>query len=339
VTDRRPTCVVTTIQSPTPSLARLASTLALHEFSFVVVGDRKGPREFELDSCTLIDIDDQLRLGLRLSAQLPENHYVRKNLGYLVAIRDGAPYIYETDDDNAPLDSWSPRSLAAQAEPVEARPWANVYRIFDPQAVIWPRGFPLHLVQDAASFAHAPAEPIDLVAPVQQGLADGSPDVDAVWRLILNADYDFPKRPSIWLPPDTWCPFNSQSTWWWPAAYPLMYLPAFCSFRMTDIWRSFVAQRCLWAMGYGVVFHAAEVLQQRNDHNLMIDFEDEIPGYLGNTRMCETLGKTELTQGPDTAAVNLRACYKSLVSEGFLPDKELSLVDAWLEDLAEIGAH
>jgi len=32
----------------------------------------------------------------------------------------------------------------------------------------------------------------------------------------------------------------------------LMYLPIKASFRMTDIYRSFVAQRCLWELGEGV---------------------------------------------------------------------------------------
>jgi hypothetical protein len=108
-------------------------------------------------------------------------------------------------------------------------------------------------------------------------LADHSPDVDAVWRLVLDRPFCFDKGESLYLAPGTWCPFNSQSTWWWPEAYPLLYLPSFCTFRMTDIWRSFVAQRCLWAVGQGVAFHASEVAQARNQHNLMRDFEDEVP--------------------------------------------------------------
>ena len=78
----------------------------------------------------------------------------------------------------------------------------------------------------------------------------------------------------VWLGPETWCPFNSQSTWWFPVAYPLMYLPSRVSFRMTDIWRGFVAQRCLWELGKGIVFHAAEVVQRRNPHALLRDFAD-----------------------------------------------------------------
>ena len=133
-----------------------------------------------------------------------------------------------------------------------------------------------------------------LHAPIQQGLANNSPDVDAVWRLVLDEEFTFSEGPSVLLRPGAWCPFNSQTTWWWPEAYPLLYLPSYCSFRMTDIWRSFVAQRCLWETGNGVVFHGPEVFQERNLHSLSSDFEAEIPGYLGNASIAHTLEQLHL---------------------------------------------
>ena len=206
------------------------------------------------------------------------------------------------------------------------------------EELIWPRGFPLNLVRDEATYRQDPAAPLVAVeSPIQQGLVDRSPDVDAVWRLILDREFTFARRPSVWLPPGTWCPFNSQSTWWWPPAYPLMYLPSYCSFRMTDIWRSFVAQRCLWEMGYGLVFHAAEVVQDRNAHNLMRDFHDEVPGYEGNERLVKTLAQTRLETGADAVGDNLRRCYQALVAEQFFPRDELARVDAWLQDLKSLA--
>jgi hypothetical protein len=150
---------------------------------------------------------------------------------------------------------------------------------------------------------------------------------------VLDRDFRFDAGPSIALAPGTWCPFNSQSTWWWPAAHPLLYLPALCTFRMTDIWRSFVAQRCLWELGHSVVFHGPEVEQHRNPHDLMRDFCQEIPGYTSNRRIAQVLEATRLEPGPAGAGPNLLACYASLVREGLLPPEELPLVTAWLSDL------
>jgi hypothetical protein len=174
-------------------------------------------------------------------------------------------------------------------------------------------------------------------SPIQQGLADGSPDVDAIWRLVLDKLFRFKPGASVALMSGVWCPFNSQSTWWWPEAYPLMYLPSFCTFRMTDIWRSFVAQRCLWALGGVVAFHAAEATQKRNAHNLMRDFQDEVPGYMANNQIALLLEEQTLESGPGAVGANLLKCYETLVQHEIMPRKELALVKAWLGDIKKIG--
>lgn len=115
-----------------------------------------------------------------------------------------------------------------------------------------------------------------------------------------------------------------------------MYLPSFCSFRMTDIWRSFVAQRCLWELNQGLVFHSAEVWQDRNPHNLMSDFEAEISGYLGNSRFVGVLEKLSLNKGIEEVSKNLIKCYEALIRNDFFPEKELSLVRAWIDDIEVI---
>jgi len=327
------TAVITTIQQPTPSVASLARCLGDMAATLLVVGDEKGPTSYEQSSTELISLGDQLQLPFALARLLPTGHYARKNLGYLVAFSRGAACIYETDDDNAPNDAWQMREMRTSAQRVAPRSWVNVFRMFADEQ-IWPRGFPLELISDDATWAHPSDASLEAVdAPIQQGLADNSPDVDAVWRLVMDRDFSFDAGPSVWLPPGSWCPFNSQSTWWWPQAYPLMYLPSHCTFRMTDIWRSYVAQRCLWELGHGLVFHAPEVIQDRNPHDLLRDFEHEVPGYLGNDRIRQTLEGLGLGSGIGAVGHNLILCYEALVGEGFIPMAELPLVHTWLTDL------
>jgi hypothetical protein len=324
--------VVTTIQEPTPSMERLARFLRPAGLPLVVVGDRKGPARFELDGAELFALADQARLPFALAPLAPVGHYSRKNLGYLVALSRGAACLYETDDDNAPKDGWAPRTLRVErARRVGASRWVNVYRHFSDE-LVWPRGLPLDRIR-AADAAGTVLGEDDLDAPIQQGLADGAPDVDAVWRLVLDRDVRFRPGAPVALEPGTWCPFNSQSTWWWPEAFPLLYLPSFCSFRMTDIWRSLVAQRCLWELGHRLVFHGAEVVQERNVHRLAKDFEDEVPGYLGNDAIVTRLEGLSLRSGPGAVPDNLRACYEALVAGGFVGKDELALVDAWIADV------
>lgn len=328
--------VITTIQAPTPAVIDLTARLGPLDAPLIIIGDRKGPQDYPLPGVHFMSLATQQASPFALARLGPTGHYTRKNVGYLEAIRLGATCIYETDDDNAPLPDWRLRGVEVEAQEVLDRGWVNAYRCFS-SARIWPRGLPLDELTRSFDAGVALAPELRRVrAPIQQGLANGSPDVDAIWRLVLDAPFDFESRPSILLPPGAWCPFNSQSTWWWPEAFPLLYLPSYCSFRMTDIWRSLVAQRCLWELGHGVVFHAPEVVQDRNQHDLMRDFADEVPGYLQNRRIAQVLEAVSLSAGGESVAVNLSRCYEALVAAEIFPAKELDLLGVWLRDLESL---
>ena len=146
--------------------------------------------------------------------------------------------------------------------------WENVYTHFS-NAKIWPRGLPLECINDSFQHKSALDTPAQFDCPIQQHLADGDPDVDAVYRLTNIGDIKF-KSETIILADGTFCPFNSQNTIWWSEAYPLLYLPSFVSFRMTDIWRSFIAQICLYKLGKYLAFKEATVYQERNEHSLIV---------------------------------------------------------------------
>ena len=104
--------VVTTIQEPTECMRLLAARASAAGLQWIVIGDRKGPAQFQLSPAELVSIEQQKELPFKLARLLPEKHYARKNLGYLLAISRGCECIYETDDDNAPTDAWYVRDLA-----------------------------------------------------------------------------------------------------------------------------------------------------------------------------------------------------------------------------------
>jgi hypothetical protein len=337
--------IITTIQEPTASVNALVARLATCGGKLIVAGDSKGPASYAPagggfrvaggDSSWPVEflpLADQENGRFKLAENLPTKHYARKNIAYLHAIAAGAKCIYETDDDNAPTPNWAVRNVElseGRLIPKSDGRWVNVYRHFSTEN-IWPRGLPLDEIRKP--LAESVSMPAPKRAPIQQGLVNGSADVDAIWRLVMDREFSFEDSPSVYLEPGNWCPFNTQSTWWWPVVYPLLYIPSYCSFRMCDIWKSFVAQRCLWALDMGVVFHAPEVYQDRNPHDLMRDFREEIPGYDKNRQICEILGGLRLAKGEAQVGNNLRTCYQALVEAGIFPEKELLLVDAWLSD-------
>lgn len=329
--------VITTIQQPTDSVITLVSRLRAVDSKLIVIGDKKGPASYGIDGVEFFSLRDQLNSAFDLARTLPIGHYARKNIGYLLAISQGASCIYETDDDNAPLDSWGLRQNTVAAQSIQETGWVNVFRLFS-AGKIWPRGFPLGEVD--GSLHRTPTlseEALRISAPIQQGLSNNSPDVDAIWRLIMDEPFEFEVNPSVYLPRGAWCPFNSQSTWWFPVAYPLMYLPSYCSFRMTDIWRSFVAQRCLWELEKGVVFHGPEVIQQRNAHDLMRDFQDEIPGYTRTKELVDILEHLRLAGGVAAIPKNMMSCYQALVQARFFDAKEMALLTDWLTDVEQLN--
>lgn len=323
--------VVTTINHPTAAVAELADGAARLNAQFFIVGDGKSPADFNEPRATYLDLVAQRSTGFRYALEAPVGHYARKNVGYLAAIRAGATVIVETDDDNFPLEGfWSPREATVEARALDGSAWTNVYAWFA-DGPVWPRGLPLQQVRTPPP----PLEGLPLApvfCPIQQGLADENPDVDAIYRLTMPLPVHFRRGAAVALR-GAWCPFNSQNTTFFREAFPLLYLPRHCSFRMTDIWRSFVAQRIAFANGWGILFHGATVRQERNEHDLLRDFEEEVPGYLHNARIREELEGVDIVPGKAGLPGGLVACYRRLVELGLVGREELPLLDAWLEDL------
>ena len=332
----RTALVLTTINSPNTALISLAKGARAAGFNFVLVGDTKSPAGFQLEGGRFLDIATQMETGFDFAAACPTSHYARKNIGYLEAIRNGADVIVETDDDNLPRPPFfAPRQRLRTVVVAEGGGWINAYRYFT-EAHIWPRGFPLAAVKtEPQPFETLPVMAVD--CPIQQGLADENPDVDALYRLLLPLPQRFRNDRSVALGRGAWCPFNSQNTSWWRESFSLLYLPAYCSFRMTDIWRSFVAQRIAWENGWHILFHEPTVWQERNEHNLMRDFADEIPGYLHAGRIGETLEALSLRPGVEAIPDNLRHCYRALGDLGVVGAGESELLEAWLADLARMS--
>jgi len=330
--------VVTSISHPNKVLQAITQGCSDNGSSFIIVGDSKSPDSFSLDGSLYFSLAAQEKLPFAYAQVCPVRNYARKNIGYLAAIQNGARFIAETDDDNYPTETfWEDRSICREAEAVVGQGWQNVYACFA-DSFIYPRGFPLNKARSPENQASRESDSLTTVtAPIQQGLADENPDVDAVYRMLFPLPFVFNQGAPVFLKQGQWCPFNSQNTTFFPQAFPLLYLPTYCSFRMTDIWRSFVAQRVLWTCGWNIVFHSASVRQDRNEHDLMKDFREELSGYDNNEQIAETLSSLPLRTGSSEMPGNLLMCYEALVGLNWIGKEELPLLEAWLRDLVSMS--
>ncbi len=326
--------LITTIAPPGRVLGHYAEQCALRGIDFIVAGDRKSPTDFSLGGTDYWSLERQLESGFRTAVAVPENHYSRKNIAYLAAIRKGHDLILETDDDNLPFEAyWDLPDRKISACLVRTGGWVNVYSLFTGK-LIWPRGLPLEHLSSPPDYRTDSSALHD--CPIQQGLADMNPDVDAVYRMTRELPVSFEKDRIFVLGKGSWCPFNSQNTIWFRDAFPLLYLPSECSFRMTDIWRSFVAQRIAWDYGWKVAYRSPTVYQERNPHDLLKDFRDEVPGYLHNSAIGNALESLELSRKKVDIFDNLKTCYRRLAELGFVGKGEPDILANWVGDLEDL---
>ncbi len=322
--------VITTINPLTPSVKAFKE---LDKGHLLLVGDNKSVDIPNSRNMTFFNIKEQEKSGFKVAEMLPFSHYSRKNLGYLYAMSRGATAIYETDDDNAPLGNWEWRDIYSENELHADSGFINVFRYFSTDHC-WPRGFPLGLINEKNTIGEIRSSRGRI--GVWQGLVDGAPDVDAVYRLIFSGNPKFKPREPIHVTKGDFAPFNSQNTFWFSETFPLMYLPAFVNFRFTDILRGYITQRIMWEYDLHLGFSCPDVFQERNIHNLMDDFRDEVQVYLEVERLARILLETEVKK-PMTEG--LFSIYLALNRTGIVVKEELELLSLWCEDVEAISGR
>lgn len=229
--------VVTTINAPTNAVQKQALVSAagakvtdgVHTgWCLLVVADTGSPDDYNLDvpnlKFTYFSVSRQKQLASAASSAekqfyqtLPWGHVGRKNAGYLYALRHGARYIYDFDDDvlllskhhtiYVPGESANPATKTATlnelfttrvpSAPYDAEVF-NPFPLFDANHnPSWPRGFPPERILSNSSTHEAPIETATVKVPresigVVQYLANHDPDVDSMYRLVRPLPLDFP---------------------------------------------------------------------------------------------------------------------------------------------------
>lgn len=307
--------VITSINRPTKAVKQLAKLGQV-----IVAGDNKSPKNWELKGAVFLSIEDQHYRYKKFSRLVAEDHYARKNLAYLEAIK--YDYIYETDDDNFPYSSFRFYTKKLTGIEIGGNQILNIYSLFT-RKKIWPRGLPLTKIQSKARlFKKKAVEPV-----LVQSLADRDTDVDAIFRLTIGSEVKFAKNKAFVVKKRCYTPCNSQNTLWKKEIFPLLYLPSTVNQRVCDIWRGYIAQRLLWKINQQLVFTSPTVYQVRNPHNLMKDFNDEIDLYTKTEKLIKSLDLISLSGDVKTM---LYQVYKNLIELGFFKKSELDILYHWL---------
>ncbi|KAK3747353.1 hypothetical protein RRG08_059595 [Elysia crispata] len=334
--------VITTVAPPTADVMHMAS---LPGWRIVVVGDEKTPKNWSYPNCVYLSLSDQSALGFELTARLPVRSYSRKNLGYLYAVLHGAKVIFDTDDDNRPLDSlksfaYSPKTAGLVVDNQDRNVF-NPYHHFG-QSTLWPRGFPLTAINNQRSYGLYRLSAEVRTPIIQQGIVAGDPDLDAIFRItrkgvapVFDVTYD-PVSPAVFLPAGTYSPFNSQNTFFLHKAFWALFLPTTTAFRVCDIWRGYWAQRLAWEIGGSLGFPAANAYQSRNAHSYLDDALEETQMYFQTERLLDFLSSWVCPKHLSFFECVQRLSW-DMSRENFWGEKDAENIELWIKDLLSVG--
>ncbi len=323
--------VLTTINNPNVVIKKISEYSERNKWQFIVIGDKKTPGNFKLHYGEFYSLKNQKKINLKFARICPLNNYARKNIGYLIAMKN-SKVIIETDDDNIPnKDFFDERKLEHKVSSVKNKGWVNIYDFFlKKKEFIWPRGVPLDELNN--NLIHTKKKQNKKFF-LQQNLCDKNPDVDSIYRIINNNNININfKKKKISLG-NSLSTFNSQNTTWFKHLFPLMYLPVTCTMRCTDIWRSIITLRIMHLNNDKILFNSPTVSQYRNPHDLINDFIDEIPMFENDKIIYEALSNLSLKKGIENYANNMLKCYQKLIELKIINKKEISFLEAWLYDI------
>lgn len=371
--------VVTTIYEPNESII---GTAKLEGWCIVIVGDLITPDDAYEDlqqNNNVLYVSATLQKEMLKDSKnaflqkLPWKSFGRKNLGFAIAVSQGAKVIYDFDDDNIllPLEDgttavpFSYKEDVGFEDSVDLMYIADKYldkviqeKAFNPYPFMgpehnhtWPRGFPLNQLNnnfETWSFIKKKLKKITVPGTVKyssigviQSLCNKDPDNDAVFRLsrYKSTQFKFDRTPSakpLLIPTSAYSPYNAQATTHLYDAFWGMYLPFSVTGRVTDIWRSFIAKRIMKDLGLEVLYTPPIVIHERSAHDYLADLSAESDVYLRTSRLHAFLDDWS----PDTAETLPEIIFElwvGLYEHDYIGLADVEAVRDWLHTLNAVG--
>src|SRR5262249_15418694 len=299
----RMTIVMTTINVPT-LLEGYADNFERHHHldhvDCIIIGDRKTPhdevrklsnrltdRGFDV---TYVDLEEQEKYMDRfphMKPLIPYNSDNRRNIGYLMAVENGADILVAVDDDNWAMDEdWyaghAHVGLNRRYKTIScSNGWYNPCDLMEnkPRQRVFARGYPYNK-------RHVPNEQTHTFSEgrvvLNGGLWLNDPDVDSLTRLTTPVVAETVKEDRIMLAPGTWSPINTQNTafhrdvlpafYFVPVGDPVGGLPVE---RYGDIWAGFFAKKVIDQVDDRITFGRPACDHRRNVHRILHDLELE----------------------------------------------------------------
>ena len=338
--------ITTTINVPTV-LTQWAETGMTEDDIIIVAGDQKSPHDeiFKLlaniwstKRINTVYLNPSVQTQYAVSDHIGWNCIQRRNIALLKAIEEKAQYILTIDDDNAPR---SPRQVEQLVEIMNGMDdmskvlstnigWYNPGRqcLTDDMRTVTHRGFPLSRRHYKPFYVYDTKRPPISVAAM---LWTGDPDIDAVER-IVNRPNVARVTESVIVQPGTWAPFNTQATVIRGDLAPALFMWPHVG-RYDDIWASYVYRKIADKRGYGAYHGRPAVHQDRNEHDLLNDLNEEMFGMRNNEKIIKILRDVKLPDG-DNVCDDLREIFYAInMNATYLPRATRQSFGWWIRDV------
>ncbi|CAG2207074.1 unnamed protein product [Mytilus edulis] len=289
--------VVTTIFETSKAVRHIAN---YSDWCIIVVANIQTPNKHdylknfptERGRMKYLSVLEQSILYPLLSDVIPPNHFARKNIGYMYAIHHKAKFIWDFDDDNIGI--------------------VDIEHLVNKDEKTHPTDC---YIEDRSN---------TIQVGVIQSLANNQPDVDAIYRLTQNGPFNLStKNSGQILCTNKYAPFNAQATLWISPAFLYMGLPNSVNERVSDIWRSYIAQYFLHKVNVSVAFTKPYVTRESNYHKLTTDYDDETVLYDKSYQLVQFL--------LNTISDDLSELYEKLYKRNFIEISDIQFIKAWTE--------
>ena len=271
--------VVITSLSPTKKMEILSKKVG---FQLLVVGNKKTSKKwYKFNDYVFLSLEDQSNFGFKSYPSIPLNSYSQKNIGYLYAIKNGAKFIFDTDDDSTldiDLDSFifDDYDKGLIYDHTSPNRFINPYAHFG-QPSLFPKGYPLDEIFE--SYNNSYIAGIRKVSSIQQGILNGDPDLDVIFPFKKNINQHFEiefdqSAPSFQVPLYKMAPYDTKNILINYKAFWSLYLPTTLPFSVGKIWRSFWTQRLMWLLNETVSYSYLSVYKSSKTQVVIKNFEE-----------------------------------------------------------------
>lgn len=284
-----------------------------NDVGIIIIGDKKSPdkestliakklkkKSFDVEYFNLKRQKQILSKFPKFEKIIPYNSDNRRNIGFLLALKNGCEKVISIDDDNFPLNSVDfieNHSIVGRTQKLKviksSSNWFNPLSINKETKNIYTRGFPYNKREKEPKLIYKEKK---IKIGINMGLWIGDPDVDAITRLNNIIKVKSKKIKNIYLEKGTYSPINTQNTAIVSELLPAYYfilmgekIDGLVMERFGDIWSGFLVKKVSDHLNYHVSIGNPLVYHRRNKHNLFLDLKQELAAIFYTDQLSEII--------------------------------------------------